>query len=91
MGSSRECKTKPDYFCPVCGCYTLLRQRRNITSFVKFAYKVYFQIFLGNHDKKWSFHIVRQNLEEMLCDWTKEKKGTAFFEFSWFGGNPEIT
>ena len=48
MASSRryECKNKPDSFCYVCGCYTLLLQRRNITSFVKRAYKAYFQLFL---------------------------------------------
>ena len=64
----RECKSKPDSFCYVCGCYTLLCQRSNVTSFVKRAYKVYFQILLGDQDKKWSSHIVCHNCEEMLRD-----------------------
>ena len=54
----RKCKNKPDFFCYVCGCHTLLCQSHNITSFVKRAYKVYFQIPLGDQDKKWSSHIV---------------------------------
>ena len=81
MASSRrrKCKNKPDSFCYVCGCYALLRQRRNITSFVKRAYKAYFQIPLGDQDKKWSSHIVCHNCEEMLRDWTKGKrKGLPF-------------
>ena len=91
MASSRrrECKIKPDSFCNVSGCYTLFRQRRNITSFVKLAYKAYFQIFLGN--REWSFHIVCQNREEMLCGWTKEKERNCLLELPWFGENPEIT
>ena len=40
-----ECKNKPASFCYVCGWYTLLLQRHNITSFVKRAYKAYFQLF----------------------------------------------
>ena len=76
MASSRrrERKNKPDFFCCVCGCYTLLRQRRNITSFVKRAYKTYFSISLGDQDKKWSSHIVCHNCEEMLHNWTKGKR-----------------
>ena len=81
MASSRrrERKNKPDFFCYVCGCYTLLRQRRNITSFVKRACKAYFSISLGDQDKKWSSHIMCHNCEEMLHDWTKGKrKGLPF-------------
>ena len=75
MASShrRECKNKPDSFCYVCGCYTPPHQRCNITLFVKHTYKAYFQISLGDQDKKWSSHIVCHNCEEMLCDWTKGK------------------
>ena len=64
----RECKNKPDSFSYVCGCYILLRQRRNITSLVKRAYKAYFKIPLGNQDKKFSSHILCHNYEEMLRD-----------------------
>ena len=76
MASSRrrKWKNKPDSFCYVCGCYTLLRQRRNITSFVKRAYKAYFQISLGDQDKKCSSHIVCHNCEKTLRDWTNGKQ-----------------
>ena len=56
------------------GATQLLRQRRNSTSFIKHAYKSYFQIPVGDQDKKWSSHIVCHNCEEMLRDWTKGKQ-----------------
>lgn len=74
-----KCLNNPDSFCYVCGCYTLLHQRRNITSFVRRAYKAYFEVSLGDQDKKWAPHIVCHNCEEMLRDWTKGKrKGLTF-------------
>ena len=85
MASSgrHKCKNKPDSFCYVCGCHTLLCQSRYITSFVKCAYKEYFQIPLGDHDqdKKWSSYIVCHNCEEMLRNWTKKRKKLAFGVF----------
>ena len=46
---------------------------------VKRAYKAYFQVPLGDQDKKWAPHIVCHNCEEMLCNWTKGKrKGLPF-------------
>ena len=76
MASSRrrKWKNKPDSFCYVCECCTLLRQRRNITSFVKRVYKACFQIPLGDHDKKRSSHIVCHNCEKMLRYWAKGKQ-----------------
>lgn len=78
--SSRiRCVNNPDSFCYICGCYTLNRQRRNISSFVKNSYKAYFEISLGDQDKKWAPHSVCHNCEEMLRDWTKGKrKGLPF-------------
>ena len=75
----RQCENKPDAFCYICGCFTLIRQRRNITSFVRRAYKAYFGLALGDQDKKWAPRIVCHNCEEMLRDWTKGKcKGLPF-------------
>ena len=71
---SRKCKNKADAFCYICGVYTFPRQRRNILLFVKRAYKAYFQVPLGDQDKKWAPRIVCHNCEEMLRDWTKEKR-----------------
>ena len=76
---SRKCKNKADAFCYICGIYTFLCQRRNISLFVKRACKAYFQVHLGDQDKKWAPHIVCHNCEEMLRDWTKGKrKGLPF-------------
>ncbi|XP_076330758.1 uncharacterized protein LOC143236374 [Tachypleus tridentatus] len=69
-----HCRNKPDAFCYICGCYALNRQRRNISSFVKRAYKAYFEIHIGDQDKQWAPHVVCHNCEEMLRDWTKGKR-----------------
>ena len=71
---SRKCKNKADAFCHICGVYTFPRQRRNISLFVKRAYKAYFQVPLGDQAKKWAPHIVCHNCEEMLRYWTKGKR-----------------
>lgn len=74
-----QCANKPDAFCYICGCFTLIRQRRNITSFVRRAYKAYFGLTLGDQNKKWAPNSVCHNCEEMLRDWTKGKrKGLPF-------------
>ena len=76
---SRKCKNKADAFCYLFGVYTFPRQRRNIPLFVKRAYKPYFQVPLGDQNKKWAPHIVCHICEEMLRNWTKGKrKGLPF-------------
>ena len=76
---SKKCKNKADAFCFICDVYTFSRQRRNISLFVKRAYNAYFQVLLGDQDKKLVPHIVCHNCEEMLLDWTKGKrKGLPF-------------
>ena len=46
---------------------------------MKHAYKAYFQVPLGDQEKKWAPHIVCHNCEKMLRDWTKGKqKGLRF-------------
>ena len=79
MATRRQCVNNPDTFCYICGYFTLSRQRRNITMFVRRAYKAYFGLTLGDQEKKWAPHIVCHNCEEMLRDWTKGKrKGLPF-------------
>jgi len=69
----------PDSFCYVCGCYTLVSQRHNISSFVRRAYVAYFEALLRDQDKKWAPHIVCHKCEKMLRDWTNGKrKGLPF-------------
>ena len=76
---TRKCKNKADSFCYICGNYTFTCQRRNISLFVKRAYKVYFQVPLSDPEKKWASHIVCHYCEEMPLDWTKGKrKGLPF-------------
>ena len=74
-----KCEHNPNSFCYICGCYTLVRQRRNITNFVKLAYKLYFDNKLGDQDKKWAPHTVCHICEESLRDWTKGKRKNLSF------------
>ena len=48
---TKKCKNQADSFCYICGIYTLTCQRRNISLFVKRAYKAYFQVPLGDQEK----------------------------------------
>ena len=43
------------------------------------AYKAYFQVPLGDQEKKWAPHIVCYNCEEMLRGWTKGKRKSLPF------------
>ena len=72
--SRHHCRYKPDAFCYICDCYTLHHQRRNISLFVKRAYKAYFEVHFGDQDKQWAPHVVCHNCEEMLRSWTKGKR-----------------
>ena len=76
MACSNQHKSKHNFnsFCYNCHCYLLVRQRRNITNFVKLAYKLYFNTQLGDQDKKWASHTVYHICEESLRDWIKGKR-----------------
>ena len=50
----QRCKIHPDAFCYICRCFTVLKQRQNITDFMKKAYLAYFGIKLGDQDKPWA-------------------------------------
>ncbi|KAK5650493.1 hypothetical protein RI129_001522 [Pyrocoelia pectoralis] len=64
----RSCRNKPDFFCYICGEYTLVYNRKPITSFVKRAYLAYFSVALGDQDKAWAPHM-----------WTKGHKSCLKF------------
>ena len=70
--SSRTRKCKNKAFCYICGIYTLTRQRRNISLFMKRAYKAYFQVLLGDEGKKWAPRIVCISVKK--CFGTRQKE-----------------
>ena len=92
MASShrRECKNKPDSFCYVCGCYTLLSQRPNITSFVKHTYKAYFQISLVTKTRNGHLIFCVITVRKCFAIGQKGNKRDCLLEFPWFGENLEI-
>ncbi|ESO04311.1 hypothetical protein HELRODRAFT_172670 [Helobdella robusta] len=70
----RSCKNKPDVFCYICGEYTLVHNRNQVTCFIKRAYHAYFGIKLGDQDKDWAPHMVCKACTVYLHQWTKGKK-----------------
>ncbi|ESO06027.1 hypothetical protein HELRODRAFT_160140 [Helobdella robusta] len=70
----RSCKNKPDVFCYICGEYTLVHNRNQVTCFIKRAYHAYFGIKLGDQDKDWAPHMVCKACTVYLRQWTKGKK-----------------
>ena len=79
QSSRRKCVTQPDAFCYICGVFTLPKQRRNISEFVKRAYYCYFNVKIGHQDKPWAPHKVCHSCEENLRQWTK---GTNKIKFA---------
>src|ERR1700755_3458238 len=75
----RSCRNNPDFFCYICGEYTLAMHRKGITSFVKRAYQAYFQVKLGDQDKSWAPHTVCKTCVEYLRRWTKGTKTSLKF------------
>ena len=73
----RGCVISPDCFCFICGEYTVIRQQRNVSDFVKKVYFAYFKLKLGDQDKAWAPHKVCRRCEEDLRLWFNGKK-TSF-------------
>jgi len=77
--ANRGCKNNPDIFCYVCGSFNIVKQRQDITTFVKQAYRAYFGIKLGDQDKCWAPHKVCRYCVESLRLWSKGKKKALSF------------
>lgn len=72
--STRKCVNNPNVFCYVCGNFTVLQQRSDITDFVKKAYHAYFKMKLGDQDKAWAPKTVCRYCVERLRLWIQGKK-----------------
>jgi hypothetical protein len=80
MNSSRRCcLNHPDSFCYICGAYTIEKNRKSITDFVKQSYKTYFGIKLGDQAKSWAPHKVCKQCVESLRQWTTGKRRSLNF------------
>ena len=75
----RKCCNDPNVFCYICGDYTVKKQRKPITDFVKRAYYAYFGIKLGDQDKSCSPHIVCKTCIEILRMLTNGKNKNMKF------------
>jgi hypothetical protein len=69
----RCCVNSPDNFCYICGKFTLVSQRRVITTSIKQAYNAYFGCHLGDQDKEWAPHICCISCSSALCKWMHHK------------------
>jgi len=79
---SRSCVNSVDLFCYVCAKVTLASQRRSITPLIKKAYHLYFVWKLGDHDMKWTPHIVYISCAIRLGGWINHKGMAMLFAFS---------
>jgi hypothetical protein len=77
--STRKCLTNPNVFCYIGGNHVVLKQRTDITDFVKKVYYVYFKVKLGYQDKWWSPHKVCRYCVEGLRFWMTGKKKRLSF------------
>ncbi|GFU03596.1 uncharacterized protein TNCV_2403081 [Trichonephila clavipes] len=67
--ATRGCVNSPNCFCYICGSYTVKKQQRNISNFVRKMSFAYFGIKLGDQDKSWAPHIVCSVCVEELRQW----------------------
>ena len=73
------CKNNPDNFCYICGCVTTKAYKRKISNYVKKLYKLYFEIEVGDQDKKWAPHICCSFCFLALSKWANGSgKGLKF-------------
>ena len=77
--SRRQCNNHPDCFCYICGEYTFVNQRKDISEFVRRAYLSYFKVKLGDQDKAWAPHIVCKTCIEHLRQWTNGTRKSLKF------------
>ena len=73
MPSLRRCVNDPDNFCYTCGEFTPKANQKLISNFYKNAYRAYFQVELGDQDKKWAPHIVCKTWLENMRLWTSSR------------------
>ena len=78
ISARRSCRNKPDIFCYICGEYTIVANRKSVTSFIKRVYLAYFGIKIGDQDKEWAPHTVCKICTEALRQWTYGKRNLKF-------------
>ena len=69
--SRRSCQNSPDFFCYICGSFTIPSQRTNISTFVKQEYTASFKIKLSDHGRAWAPQKECKQRFESLRMWTK--------------------
>lgn len=75
----KPCLNDPNSFCFICGKFSLQKQRKEITEFVKTVYREYFGIPLVKRNKYWVPNIVCKPCVESLRYWSQGgRKGLQF-------------
>ena len=67
----RRCINNPDRFCYICGKITW--QKISINSKIKYLYKTYFGVKLGDQDKQFAPHICCPSCVRNLNNWSRKK------------------
>ena len=76
----RGCLNKANSFCYVCGDFTIVAQRRTITSLLRTVYFHYFDCKISDQDKSLAPHICCKPCYNGLTAWFNGKK--AAFKFT---------
>ena len=87
MASSNQhkCKHNPNSFCYICGCYTLVRQRPNITNFVKLAFNCILNLVTKTNIELYILCAIF--MKKVFEIGQKEKERIYLLESPWFGEN----
>jgi hypothetical protein len=77
--SRQGCINNPDKFCFICGKFVPMKQRRNVTAFVKKACHAYFGTKLGDQEKIWAPHKACRTCIEQLQQWMNGERNSLPF------------
>ena len=69
--SHRSCVNNPDMFCYICGKFTSVTERRNMTDKIKSTYHIYFGCKIGDQDKSWAPHFCCLLCYSSLLKWER--------------------
>lgn len=75
----RKCAGSPNSFCYICGEFTVMSDKRNITSSIKKLYHVYFVIKLRDQDKDFAPHFACASCVSKLRLWYQKKLKKLLF------------
>ena len=89
--SHRKFLNNPNSFYYICGSFTILSQRANISALVKQAYFAYFKLNFGDQDKPYGpLSKCTSHVSKVYRCGRKEHVKSSHLVYSWFGESKKI-